>query len=390
MRSRSVHVVLAAGLLLGLSAASALAGPSALRLGGGFALTGPGASIEVPAHQGALLAVEEINAAGGVLGAPLELVVHDSRSDPALAAELARRAIGQDRVHAFLGYMDSDPVLAAAPLFQQAGIAFLTVGATSPRLPAQVGDSLFLAAFGDNVQAAAGAQYALERIGETAVLLWDDSHEYTRLLADYFRQAFEHAGGQVVLAQAYAGDAADFPARVLALQALPRQPAFYYLAAMPSNVGSLVGQLREAGLDGPIVGGDGYDTPDLLAVAGAAAEGVHFTTHALMDAELGTEAVKGFMAAYAKKYGRAPDSAFAALGYDSVRLLAQAIARAGSTEGAVVKAALEATEGFVGVSGRISYAPGQHVPRKSVTLIAVQGGRFTLGAEVEPRYVPPP
>ncbi|TME13473.1 MAG: hypothetical protein E6I65_00950 [Chloroflexi bacterium] len=149
-------------------------------------------------------------------------------------------------------------------------------------------------------------------------------------------------------------------------------------------------QFRDAGITGPIVGGDGYDTPDLLTVAGAAADNVFFTTHALMDATGGTDAIKKFMAAYKTEYGHDPENAFAALGYDTVYLMVDAIKRAGSTDSAAVKAAIEATKDFPGITGKITFSADTHVPQKGVTVIAVKGGKFTLGAEVVPDKVPAP
>ena len=168
------------------------------------------------------------------------------------------------------------------------------------------------------------------------------------------------------------------------------QPAFYYIAAMPYNVGPVVKQLRDAGLTGPVVGGDGYDTPDIVTVAGAAAENVFFSTHALMDTAGGTDAVKAFMAAYEAKFGHPVENSFAALGYDSMKLIAATIDAAGSTDGAAIVAQLEATQGFPGVTGSISFSPGEHVPSKGVTIIAIKDGAFTLGAEVVPSYIPAP
>ncbi len=142
---------------------------------------------------------------------------------------------------------------------------------------------MFLAAFGDNVQAAAGAEYAMQNFGKTAYLLSDKGVEYTTLLGQYFKKAFEAAGGTIVLEDVYEDAATDFSSQITKVKALPTQPDFYYVAAMPNNVGSVVKQFRDAGLTAPIVGGDGYDTPDLVTTAGAAANEVYFSTHALMD-----------------------------------------------------------------------------------------------------------
>ena len=176
-------------------AQSPAAGGEAWRVGGGFALTGDEAALDVPANNGALLAVKEINAKGGVLGRQIDFIVHDSQYDMTVTDQIAKLAVEEDKVQAFIGYTDTDSVLASAPEFQTAGIPYITVGATSPKIPSQTGDEVFLAAFGDNVQAAAGAEYAKANFGPTAYLLSDKGVEYTTLLGQYFKDAFTAAGG---------------------------------------------------------------------------------------------------------------------------------------------------------------------------------------------------
>ncbi len=361
-----------------------------IKIGGGFALTGDESSLDLPAANGAKLAVKEINAAGGVLGKQIDFIVHDSQYKMDVTAQTAKQFVEQDKVQAMIGYTDTDSVLASGPTFQSAGIPFITVGATSPKIPSQVGDMMFLASFGDNVQAAAGAEYSLKNFGQSAYLLWDKGVEYTTLLGAYFKSRFTEAGGTIVLEDSYDDKATDFSAQIAKIKALSPQPDFYYLSAMPYNVGPLVKQMRDAGINGPVVGGDGYDTPDLVSVAGAASDNVFFSTHALMDATGGTDGIKKFIAAYNKEYGRDPENAFAALGYDTVYLLVDAIKRAGSMDAKALKSAIEATKGFPAITGSITFSADQHVPQKGVTLIAVKDQKFTLGAEVVPDKVPAP
>ncbi len=361
-----------------------------IKIGGGFALTGDEASLDVPAANGAKLAVKEINAAGGVLGKQIDFIIHDSQYKQDVAQQTAKQFIEQDKVQAMIGYTDTDSILASGPTIQAAGIPFITVGATSPKIPAQVGDVMFLACFGDNVQAAVGAEYSLKNFGKNAYLLSDKGVEYTTLLAAYFKTRFIEAGGKVVLEDSYDDKATDFSAQIAKIKALSPQPDFYYVAAMPYNVGPVVKQMRDAGITGPVVGGDGYDTPDLVKAAGAAANNVFFTTHALIDATNGTAGIKKFMAAYKAEYSKDPENAFAALGYDSVYLLADAIKRAGSMDAAALKKAIEATKDFAGITGKITFAAGSHVPQKGVTVIEVKDQKFTLAGEVVPEKVPAP
>jgi branched-chain amino acid transport system substrate-binding protein len=325
-----------------------------------------------------------------LLGKQINFIVHDSQYKMDVTAQTAKQFVEQDKVPLFIGYTDTDSVLASGPTFQAAKIPFITVGATSPKIPSQVGDMMFLAAFGDNVQAAVGAEYSAEKFGKNAYFLWDKGVEYTTLLGQYFKSRFTELGGTILLEESYDDKATDFSAQIAKIKALATKPDFYYVSAMPYNIGPIVKQFRDAGIDGPIVGGDGYDTPDLLTVAGDAANNVFFTTHALMDATGGTDGIKKFMAAYKTEFGHDPENAFAALGYDTVYLLADAVKRANGTDAAAVKKALEETKAFKGITGSITFSADAHVPQKGVTVIAVAGGKFTLGAEVVPEKVPAP
>jgi branched-chain amino acid transport system substrate-binding protein len=360
-----------------------------IKIAGGFALTGDESVLDLPAANGAKLAAKEINAAGGVLGRQIDLIVRDSQYKMDVTAQIAKQFVEEDKVIAVVGFTDTDSVLASGPTIQAAGIPFITAGATSPKIPTQVGDVMFLACFGDNVQAAVGAEYGFKNFGKNAYLLWDKGVEYTTLLGSYFKAHFTGLGGTIVLEDQYDDDATDFSAQIAKIKALPTQPDFYFISAMPYNVGAVVKQFRDAGLTGPIIGGDGYDTPDLVTVAGPAAENVYFTTHALIDAQGGTEGIKKFIAAYNKEYGHDPENAFAALGYDAMKLMADAIQRAGSTDAAAIKKAIQETKNFPGITGSITFGDSR-VPQKGVTIIAIKDGKFTLGAEVVPEGVPAP
>jgi branched-chain amino acid transport system substrate-binding protein len=372
------------------AAPAAPAASESIKIGGGFALTGDESALDLPAANGAQLAAKEINAAGGVLGRQIELIVHDSQYKMDVTAQIAKQFVEQDKVIAVIGFTDTDSVLASGPTIQSAGLPFITAGATSPKIPAQVGDKMFLACFGDNVQAAAGAEYGFKNFGKSAYLLWDKGVEYTTLLGGYFKSRYTELGGTLVLEDQYDDKATDFSAQIAKIKALPQQPDFYYIAAMPYNVGPVVKQFRDAGLTGPIVGGDGYDTPDLVSVAGPAAEKVFFSTHALMDTSGGTDGIKKFIAAYKAEYGHDPENAFAALGYDTMYLMADAIKRAGSTDATAIQKAIEGTKNYPGITGAINFTADSHVPQKGVTIIAIKDGKFTLGAEVVPEKVPAP
>jgi branched-chain amino acid transport system substrate-binding protein len=381
-------------MFLGASAltafsSAALAADETIRIGMPANLTGDLSSLDGPMVSGAKLKAQQINAAGGVLGKMLELVIVDTRTDRATVAAEGKQLIAR-RPAAIVAYTDSDSVLTLGPLAQEAGIPFVTPGATSPKLPGEIGDALFLACFGDNVQAAAGAEFLHRTLrARTVYLLSDTTNVYTTLLSSYFKQAFAHDGGTILLEDTYKADDVSIASQIARLLALPAKPDALYVAALPDDIGPLVKQLRAAGVNQPIVGGDGYDTPLLLGIGGAAANDVYFSTHVYM-AEDGTDAVKAFYAAYKAAYGRAPENAFAGLGYDAVGLVAQAIAKAGSAEPTKIRATLATTENFAGITGTVSYRPGSRIPDKSVAIIGVKDGRLSLAAELTPSWVPAP
>jgi branched-chain amino acid transport system substrate-binding protein len=369
--------------------AAPAAGP--IKIGAIYNLTGAQASLDSPSANGAKLAVKEINDAGGVLGSKLELVLYDGKTDAATIGNAATQLAESDKVVTMLGFSDTDMVLAAAPIAAKAGIPFITSGATSPKLPDQVPDYLFMACFGDNVQAAAGAEYAYNTLkAKTTYLLIDKGMEYTLLLGKYFKERFTELGGQIVLEDTYQTGDKDFSAQITKVKALGTMPDMLYIASGPDDVGTIVKQFRDAGIDKPIVGGDGYDTPLLVQIAGKGAENTYFTTHSLMDAQLGTDAVKKFISAYQAEFKNPPENAFAGLGYDAVKLVADAIKRAGSADPKAIRDALQNTKDLPGVTGTITFQPGSRIPQKGVTIILVKDGKFTLAAEVVPQKVPKP
>jgi len=151
-----------------------------VKIGGIFALTGNESLLDLPAANGAELATKEINSAGGLLGRPLTLIIKDSEYRMDLIPGIAKDLIAQDKIVAGIGFTDDNSLLAAGPTFQNAHVPLVSAGATSPKITQQIGDEIFLACFGDNTQAAAGAEYAIEKFGKNAYLLTDNGTEYTQ------------------------------------------------------------------------------------------------------------------------------------------------------------------------------------------------------------------
>ena len=401
-RRAVIRRAMALGLAAPLVAAMLKAGPDAaaqdatpaaapsgepIKIGSPYNLTGGYASIDNPAANGSRLAVKEINAAGGVLGRPLEILVEDGKSDVPTITSVAKKLVEEDGVQVLVGLTDTSYMLAAGPVAQEAGLPFLDVGGTAP-LITTVGDYIFMLPFGDNVQAAVAAEFAQEKGWKTAAILLDEAMDYTKFLAKYFKDRFtmEDIGGEIVSELSYSMGDTDFSAQLTEFKNLDPQPDFLFVSANPGEIGTIIKQARDLGLTMPIMGGDGYDTPLLAELAGPASD-VFFTTHqGIYDA---TPLSEAFTAAYEAEYGNPPEAVFAALGYDGIRLMADAITRAGSTDGAAVRDALAATQGFEGVTGTISYEPGVRIPSKSVALIEVVDGENTLLEIVVPEVVPP-
>ena len=359
-----------------------------IKIGSPYNLTGGYASIDNPAANGSRLAVKEINEAGGVLGRPLEIIIEDGRSDVPTITSVAKKLVEEDGVHFLVGLTDTSYMLAAGPVAQEAGLPFLDVGGTAP-LITTVGDFIFMLPFGDNVQAAVAAEYVNEQGWKTTAMLVDEAMDYTKFLAQYFKDRFtmEDIGGEVVSELAYSMGDTDFSAQLTEFANLDPQPDFLFISANPGEIGTIVRQARDLGLTMPIVGGDGYDTPLLAELGGDAATNIFFTTHQGIYDQ--TPIAEEFNAAYEAEYGNPPEAVFAALGYDGINLMADAIERAGTIDGAAVRDALAATQGFEGVTGTVSYEEGSRIPSKSVALIEVVDGENNLLEIVVPEVIPP-
>ena len=390
---KKVLFVLAAIALVGalVSCGNTASGSNVIKLGMLYNMTGSQASLDAPSANGAKLAAKEVNAAGGVLGKKIELVAYDGKSDAETIGKSATQLVESDKVVAMFGFSDSDMVMAAAPIAAKAGILFVTSGATSPKLPSQVPNYLYLACFGDNVQAAAAAEFAYNtQKAKSAYLLIDKGMEYTLLLGKYFKERFTELGGKAVLEDTYQTGDKDFSAQITKMKALTPQPDILFVSSGPDDVGTIVKQFRDAGVTQPIYGGDGYDTPLLVQIAGKGANDVYFTTHSLMDPEAGTAEVKKFIAAYQKEYGNPPENAFAGLGYDTVNLLVDSIKRAKSADPKAILTALKETKNLPGVTGAITFSGDSPIPQKGVAIIGVKNEKLTLAAEVVPQKVPAP
>jgi branched-chain amino acid transport system substrate-binding protein len=380
-RAKIAAVVIA----LAVFAAGACAAEQPVVIGAMYNLTGGQQDLDLPSSRGARLAVDEANETGGVLGRQVRLILVDGRTKPnVIRRETARLIKREPALAGLIGFSDTDMVLAAARIAALNKRVFLTSGATSPQLPRQIPRYLFLACFGDNVQAAAGAEWAVKTLkARTAVVLYKRTSSYAKLLHGYFQTRFRQLGGKVLAVRPYT--LADIKAKA---KGLPKADLVYF-AAQPNDVLAGIAALRGVGVTAPILGGDGLDIGDAWKQM-AQTEKIYFTTHAYLGADNPDARVQAFRALYGKAYsGKEPD-AFTALGYDAARLLMAAIRSAGTDRPPAVRKALAATNGFAGVTGTISNRGASRIPAKSVSIISVTGGRQALAATVLPEKIPAP
>lgn len=356
-----------------------------IKVGALYNVTGGQASLDGPSLAGFQLAAEEINAKGGVNGKKIEVVTIDAKSDPSTATNGMQELIEVKKVSAVAGFSDSTFALAAGPIAQEAGVPFITSGATSPLIPDQVGDFMFMAAFGDNIQAAAEADYALKELkAKTAWVLTDTSSDFTLGLAKYFKQRYKDKGGKILLEDEYDGASdVDFSAQITRLKNLKEQPEILMVSAQPDKAGIVVKQIRDKGITTPIISGDGFDTPELISMGGVPqTNNVFFSTH--VSLENPDEQIQNFVKAYKEKTGNDVENAFAALGYDTMYLIADAIKRAGSDDPKEIRDALAATKGLKLVTGEVTYG-NSRVPTKSITILGVEDGKFKFKDTVLPK-----
>jgi branched-chain amino acid transport system substrate-binding protein len=341
-------------------------------------LTGGVSQFGIGCHQGFVLAFDEINHGGGILGQKLELVTEDNQSKPGQSSTAVRKLITQDKVVAILGDATSSATLEAAPIAQDDKIPMITPTATNPRIT-EVGDFIFRVCFLDEFQGRVLAKFTREKLNAGKVFtLIDVKQDYSVDLAKFFKDEFSKQGGKIVGEQSYSTGDTDFRAQLTSIRAA--QPDVVCVPGYYQEVALIVKQGRQIGLNMPFVGCDGWADQALLAIGGKAIDGCYFTNHFSPDDP--APMVKGFVARYQEKYGAPPDT-FAALGYDAARLLADAIKRAGTSDFKALRDALAETAGFEGVTGQISFDANRNASKPGL-IVRVKGGRFEIAEKIAP------
>jgi branched-chain amino acid transport system substrate-binding protein len=368
-------VLMAAVILVSLSGIAFAAGASTepIQVGGIFNMTGPQSSIDAPAQRGFALAVDLINAAGGINGRLVEATFYDGQTDQTVCANVAKKLIDSDKVIAIGGLSDSDYAYAAGAVAQEAGIPIVFSGATTPDIPSTVGNCAFLTAFGDNVCASAAAHYLYNEMGARKVyVLTDKAMSYTTNLSDYFMDTFKELGGEITTQDFFTGGDSDYSAQIGRYQFGEEADAMF-MATGPDDASTIIEQYRSAGVTTPMISGDGWDA-DLWGVAGDLAnQDIYCCTH--YSAEDTNAIVQSFIADYNAKYGVNPENAFAALGYDCMMVLAKGIEMCGDdVTSANIRDNIEMISGLECVTGNISYTAEDHVPAKSVVVTKAENG----------------
>jgi len=385
--------VTAAGLLVAALGLSALTGCSGgggttstdtIKIGVNYEQSGAVATYGQDSVDGIQMAIDEVNAAGGVNGKKIELVKYDTKSDPQEALTLATKLMTQDKVVAVLGPATSGSFTATIPAANQYKVPVISGSATADTVTVDSSGAVqpyaFRTCFSDSLQGTAAANYALNTLNaKTAVIIKDNSNDYGKGLADNFTKAFTAGGGTIVDEEAYVGGDTDFNAILTRVRAM--QFDMIYLPGYYNEAGLIIKAARDLGINQPVVGPDGFDSPDLLTLAGASAlNNVFFTNHySSLDQ---SEKVQTFIAAFKAKFNKDP-SAFNALGYDTANFVVDAIKRAGTDNltGESLQAALASTKDFPAVTGTFS-VDANHNAVKQIVMIALTNGEQSSAVPV--------
>ena len=329
-----------------------------------------------------LIAVEEANAKGGDAGMKIAWVVQDDKNDATEAANVANLLVNQQRVKAIVGSVTSKTTIPVSDIIQAARIPTISPTATNPKVTVADGkrkDYMFRACFIDPFQGAVMAKFSRETLkGKSAAVLFDASNDYSKGIAEVFRDAFRKQGGRVAAFESYGKDDVDFSALLTKVKASGADVLFlpdYY-----NKVGLIAKQVQEKGIKVRLVGPDGWDSPDLVKIAGSAIEGGYFSNHYSPDDR--RPEVAAWVKKYKEKHGQVPD-ALGTLAYDATNLLLEAIRKAGSDDPGKIRNALASIRDFKAVSGKSTLdANGDMI--KSAAILKIEGGRQKFVKMVNP------
>ena len=309
-----------------------------------------------------------------------------TRERPEKAKTVISKLINQDKVVAVLGEVASSNSLAAAPVAQEAKIPMITPSSTNPKVT-EVGDYISRVCFIDPFQGSVMAKFAANTLkAKTAAILGDNSSDYSKGLTQFFEEEFTKLGGKIITKQTYAQKDQDFKAQLTQMR--DQKPDVIYVPGYYGEVGIIAKQARELGMKQPLLGGDGWDSPELWKLGGAALKNAYISNH--YSADNPAPEIQNFVKAYQAKFNVAPDS-LAALAYDSAKVLADAIKRAGGTDSAKLKDAINATKNFAGVTGTITLDANRNAVKPAVVLeLNPADSKFTFKETIYPEGMTPP
>jgi branched-chain amino acid transport system substrate-binding protein len=357
------------------------AGPAAtsdIVIGHFASMTGNTAHFGQDTDKAARLAADQLNAKGGVLGRKIKVVTLDTRGDGAEAANAVTRLIDVEKATALLGEVASSLSLQGGPIAQRRKVPMVSPSSTNPKVT-QIGDYVFRVCYIDPFQGKVMANFTRQTLKlDKVAILKDVKNDYSIGLADAFQKAFVAAGGSIAIEQSYSAGDTDFSAQVTAIKGSGAQaiwvPGYY------AEVGAIARTAARLGLKVPLLGGDGWDAPELFTIGGEALTGSYFSNHFAPDQASALS--QKFVADFKAKYGQEP-TGLGALGYDGVMVIADAITRAGKVEGPAIRDALATTKDYEAVTGKITMDQDRN-PEKSVVVLKIDGNRAKYEALVNP------
>jgi len=352
-----------------------------LRIGAIVELTGDMPAVGASSRNAAELAVNELNAAGGINVAgktyQVKLLVEDNAAKPDQSAAAANKLITQDDVLAIVGPNASLGAIPAAEIAEASRTLLITPWSTNPKttLDTRTGQPkkyVFRACFTDPFQGQVLARFITEKLSaKTAAVLYDVASEAPKSQAELFRTTFTELGGNVVAFETYTTGDRDFSAQLTKIKSA--NPDVLFLPAYYNDVGLIAQQARRQGIDKPLVGSDAWSSPELIKLSEGAVEGAYFANH--YAADIATPVAKRFISAYQQKYGNTPDDV-AALTYDAFGLLFEALRKAAAPDRQALRDAMGEVAGYTGVTGDIRFSPGSGDPVKSAVIMQVKGDSF--------------
>lgn len=349
-----------------------------IKIGEFASLTGKEATFGQMSHHGTELAIEELNASGGLLGKKIQLIYEDDQSKAGEAAIVVQKLISRDQVIAVLGEVASSRSMEAAPICQENKVPMISPSSTNVKLT-QMGDYIFRVCFTDEFQGLLLANFAARTLKVTRVaVLTDVKSDYSVGLSRDFKAPFVKNGGTILAEQNYSGGDKDFKAQLTAIKAA--NPEAIFVPGYYTEAGLIAQQARQLGITVPLFGGDGWESSKLIEIGGKAIEGSFFSTH--FSPEETSPTAKNFVTKFKEKYKELPD-AMAALGYDSAMILADAIKRAGTTDGPKLRDALAATKNFTAVTGSITLDENRNASKAAV-ILTVRDGHLKFVETVTP------